>query len=643
MGGSSGDRGHMEVPSSSTAEPRNEGADGTRATFSSPPKKRRTEPDASPAFQSGVHCSGGPQSGSAARSCARGNDWHEDSGRLERAGPLHLPVGAVRVTRLPVVERLPTYAFYVPVRQSWRRVEDAPRHMFVPHMGDRVGSFADAASAALQDRWVGRDDRDGSDASEDGTGGHPADYFHLSSRTRRAATRRGICSVVKTVGDGTAVVDALATLLDSNAANVRRTISLIERRARDNETAREEQASTRTRRESFEELTGGVSLAVVLGSGAPLSVSRQPSGTHPVADFSGSRLSLCTSVPVLGAPAVHRARACHNAAVDSAAAGIGPSSRAWAVLQAGAVVAACEEGFRLRADASLLRELRSALRSPGVGAVAAEASLGGSLLDVVARHLSTGTPISAPIVPPRTDTTVLERDTFSRLLCRVCLRYTCRLHGLPCRERLPTTPGVVPVHLPPDPNVLSSLQAHARTSGAGHPVAGQEGNSPPAGQGAAVSAQVDVGVSLPSQSAVRRARLAGAIHGAIGVAASACPDCVLYPRRHLRGTAEGDDGWTADQVAFLRAGCGIVGEHDSCRLAAFVPGQTCRTVAAYIAAVGLPEERRRFVSPPLEDAPETDSLCRTTSTPTLLSQAASSQRPRQQGATLSLSPSGVTE
>ena len=484
IGGSSGDRGHLEVPSSSTAEPHNEGGDGTWATCSSPPKKRRTEPDASPAFHSGVHCSGGPQAGSAARSCARGTDWHEDSGRLERAGPL-------------------------------------------------------------------RDDSDGSDASEDGTGSHPADYFHLSSRTRRAATRRGIWSVVKTVGDGTAVVDALATLLVSNAANVRRTISLIERRARDNKTAREEQASTRTRRESFEELTGGVSLAVVLGSGAPLSVSRQPSGTHPVADFSGSRLSLCTSLPVLGAPAVHRARACHNAAFDAAAAGIGPSSRAWAVLQAGAVVAACEEGFRLRADASLLRELRSALRPPGVGAVAAEASLGGSLLDVVARHLSTGTPISAPIVPPRTDTTVLERDTFSRLLCRVCLRYTCRLHGPPCRERLPTTPGVVPVHLPPDPNVLASLQADARTSGAGHPVVGQEGNSPPAGQGAAVSAQVDVGVSFLSQSAVRRARLAGAIHGAIGVAASACPDCVLDPRRHLRGTAEGDDGWTADQVAFL--------------------------------------------------------------------------------------------
>jgi len=344
-------------------------------------------------------------------------------------------------------------------------------------------------------------------------------------------------------------------------------------------------------------------------------VSRQPSGTHPVADCSGTRLSLCTSLPVLGTPAVHRARACHNAAVDATAAGTGPSSRAWAVLQAGAVVAACEKGFRLRADASLLRELRSALRSPGVGAVAAEASLGGSLLDGVARHLSTGTPISVPIVPPRTETTVLERDTFSRLLCRVCLRYACRLHSPPCRERLPTTPGVVPVHFPPDPNALASLQAHARTSGAGHPTAGHEGNSPPAGQGAAVSAQVDVGVSLPSQSAVSRARLAGAIHGAIGVPASACPDCVLDPRRHLRGSSEGNDGWTADQFAFLRAGCSILGEHDSCRLAAFVPGQTCRTVAAYIAAVGLPEERRRFVTPPLEDAPETDSLCRTTSAP----------------------------
>jgi len=88
---------------------------------------------------------------------------------------LHLPVGAVRVTRLPAVERLPTYTFYVPVRQSWRRVEIAPRHMFVPHMGNRDKSFADAASAALPDRWVGRDDSDGSDALEDGTGGHPAD------------------------------------------------------------------------------------------------------------------------------------------------------------------------------------------------------------------------------------------------------------------------------------------------------------------------------------------------------------------------------------------------------------------------------------------------------------------------------------
>jgi len=152
IGGSSGDRGHLEVPSSSTAEPHNEGGEGTWATCSSPQKKRRTKPDASPAFQSGVHCSGGPQSGSAARSCGRGTEWHEDSGRLQLAGTLNLPVGTVRVTRLPAVERLPTYAFDVPVRQSWRRVEDAPRHMFVPHMEDRVGSFSDAANAALQDR-----------------------------------------------------------------------------------------------------------------------------------------------------------------------------------------------------------------------------------------------------------------------------------------------------------------------------------------------------------------------------------------------------------------------------------------------------------------------------------------------------------
>ena len=133
---------------------------------------------------------------------------------------------------------------------------------------------------------------------------------------------------------------------------------------------------------------------------------RQPSGTHPVGDSSGTRLSLCISLPVLGASAVHRVRACHNAAFDATAAGVGPSSRAWAVIQAGIVVAAYEEGLRLSAVACLLQEVRSALRSPGVDSKAAEASLRGSLLDVVARRVCTKSPISVPIVPPRTDTTI---------------------------------------------------------------------------------------------------------------------------------------------------------------------------------------------------------------------------------------------
>jgi len=367
------------------------------------------------------------------------------------------------------------------------------------------------------------------------------------------------------------------------------------------------------------------------------------SRTRPVSDASWTRRPLSTCLPVLGALPVHRARACNDAADDATTAGLGPSSRAWAVRQAGAAVAACEEGLRLRADVSVLQELRSALRSPGAGVVAAEASLGGSLLKAVSRRVSTGTPMAVPTMPPPMDTTVFERDTFSRLLCRIYLRYACRLHGPACSEPVPTTPGVVPVHLPPDPNVLASLEAHQRRSGVDHLFAGHEGNRPAAGHGAVVSAQVCGAVSLPAQSSVRLARLAAATHGEIGLAANACPDCRFDPRRHLRATEEGDDGWTADQVALLRANSGIVGQHDSCRLAAFVPGQTCRTVTAYIAAVGLPEERRRYLTPPLEDAPENDSPRRATGSPRFLSQAVSSQRPRQQGTTLSLSPSGMND
>ena len=162
-GGRRRDREHLELALSSTSELHKEDRDGTWASCLIPQKIPRTERDASPSSLSGVNRSVVPQSSTAARSCSRGTDWHVDSGRLELAGPLSLLVGAVRLTRLPAVEQLPTFTFYVPVCQSWRRVEDVPSQSFVPHMGDRVGSCADAARAALQDRWAGRDDSDGSD------------------------------------------------------------------------------------------------------------------------------------------------------------------------------------------------------------------------------------------------------------------------------------------------------------------------------------------------------------------------------------------------------------------------------------------------------------------------------------------------
>ena len=84
-----------------------------------------------------------------------------------------------------------------------------------------------------------------------------------------------------------------------------------------------------------------------------------------------------------------------------------------------------------------------------------------------------------------------------------------------------------------------------------HLVAGRKVNSPAAGKCAVVSALVRGGVLLPAQSSVRPARLAGATDGAIGVVANPCPDCRFYPGRHLRATADKDNGWTADHVALL--------------------------------------------------------------------------------------------
>jgi len=96
--------------------------------------------------------------------------------------------------------------------------------------------------------------------------------------------------------------------------------------------------------------------------------------------------------------------------------------------------------------------------------------------------ISTGTPMAVRTLPPPMDSAGLAQDRFSRLLCRVCLRYAFRLHGATCSEPVPTPLCVQPVRLLLDPNVLSSLEAHQRRSGVDHLVAGRKVNSPAAGK-----------------------------------------------------------------------------------------------------------------------------------------------------------------
>ena len=279
------------------------------------------------------------------------------------------------------------------------------------------------------------------------------------------------------------------------------------------------------------------------------------------------------------------------------------------------------------ADVHSLRALSSALRSPGT-------VTGGQ------QHSADGTPIVAAATTASAsgdvdsgsrqmmDASTLETDTLSRLLCRVCLRYACRLHSTNPRYPLSAPRRARPVSPPPDPSRAPEVQESSCEEEA-------------AASDSTESSDGDV-CSLPPQAAVRRGRRASALHRFIAVAASTCTDCrhssLLRPAGEEGCVGADAAHWTADHIVLLRLGGGIVGRRNTCWLARFVPGKTCRDVAAYIRAEGWPEGGCAAAVAPLQDAWEPHGGGDEPAALSGLSQAAWAHFPRQQG--LSASPGG---
>jgi len=310
------------------------------------------------------------------------------------------------------------------------------------------------------------------------------------------------------------------------------------------------------------------------------------------------------------------------------------ASRRWAVREALSVAQELSVEDWLEADAHAVRALRSTNRLPVVksdgrcGSSAGVATIGAA--GMAAARLGEDDGAGDQEI----DTSVLRRDTLSSLLCRVWLRYGCRLHSTNPSYPLSAPPPAMPLRPPPDPSRVPQRRGsdyHGKQRAAA--------SAPGAIGGILAAGSARDAFSRPSQASVRRRRRASSIDHAIASVLGGCSDCRLAFRSHRVGedghgvAAEG--AWTADQIALLRAGAAIVGQGDTCGLSRSVSGRSCRGVAEYIHAVGLRQGTSSAVAAPMEDPRQSVEKGRSTPGPLGLSQAASAQRHRLEGATAS--------
>ena len=254
---------------------------------------------------------------------------------------------------------------------------------------------------------------------------------------------------MRMLGEGQTVVNAIARGLGRPTARVRRTIALVDRRARHHAAARERRIEQATRQSALEQLTGGASLAVVRASGAARARPRACPRSATVPRLSGTATALsAASVGRWGqkGPVIEALAA---VAADASAAGLPRASRAWAMRQAGDVASVLADADALRRDVASVRDVLSTLRLTDGADRVAELSCVGSFLGCVPSPHISAAAASGHASTDLMDSSARSQDTLARLLCRVCLRYACRLHGSCSSDPMSAPPPARPVTLPP--------------------------------------------------------------------------------------------------------------------------------------------------------------------------------------------------
>jgi len=149
---------------------------------------------------------------------------------------------------------------------------------------------------------------------------------------------------------------------------------------------------------------------------------------------------------------------------------------------------------------------------------------------------------------------------FSRLLCRICLRYACRAHGARQGLELHAPPLSAPRQLPVDRDRIRTHVAAGERFLALDVLGTVRRLFIPGAGPAAAAAAAALGddTSSGSSAAAARNRRAGVQHEALSVAGGSCFACRHDVRAHPSvlqcglGAPAGSQ-WTAEQVALVRA------------------------------------------------------------------------------------------
>jgi len=357
----------------------------------------------------------------------------------------YAPERAVPVVVLPAVERLPTALAYTSIRRSWRRVEGVASFKHTPYLGDTDDAHAAAASIMDKNGWTAADcNSDGSDASDDEPTHLGNRYHSLEERIFRMAQRAGVYAVVHALGDSPTVVHTLSEVLGQTLPHMTHVAKLVQQRGDDHRRAVSEREAQATRQAALKQLKGGASLAVVLASGAGREQGGRVAGLAFPTSTSGALEARVRAAPAAFGASTSAAAA---SAADVAAARLPPLSRVWALRQAELVRQEHTESDAMRNDAAAVRMLRTVVRAHGGAEAAAHLPSVGTSFG--AGHAApTGSSVGGPTVAVADEVQLPQRGLLVSLLCRVCLRNTCKLHGAPDGDPLAGPLPLRPVGLP---------------------------------------------------------------------------------------------------------------------------------------------------------------------------------------------------